>query len=198
MEQRGATLGSRQDRPVPVGVKVKAKIQRGEEYFRIPIPCTLEVTVLDVVRGDQCSDRLKADGVVPEAHKDEREYCLVHLRLGYSSSARGTNPPPPYVLETAQLKAASADGQLLYDAPYLEKQPQAHLTGLTLNIGETKEGWVVLEVPQAEKQPLLAFYQCMENGREGANRSALTAPLWFKLYRFDPAQIECSGVECRI
>ncbi len=192
--ERGRTiLGSRHDRPVPVGVTIKTMIER---QARNPSTVTynLEITVLEVLRGGEARDRIRAEGVSEDASKSGFEYLLARLRLKYYPKARGLSEYEPYMVEKNQFSAVSRDGNTEYELPPVAQQPKMQLIGLSISINKSIEGWIVLQVPLDEKEPLLSFDRDYTESR--LTLRTARGLLWFKLYHFDPMSIDASCVEC--
>ncbi len=187
---RSSILGSGQDRPVPIGVTIKTTIEHGD---RKPTPerFNLEITVLDAVRGKEALDRIKAEGVSDQAPKAGFEYVLVHIRFGYFRKARGQSAPPSYMLKDGTFTAASADGKVEYEPPSVVRQPQPQLVGVPFSVGDSREGWIFLEVPEKEKKPLMVFHRA-----HAASAYGVWTSVWFRLYEFDAMRIDSSCADC--
>jgi hypothetical protein len=190
MERGSTPLGSRHDRPAPVGVTVKTRIERGDRAPAV-VPYNLHITVLETVRGKAAWERVQGEGVSEGPPKSGFDYLLARIRFGYSCAARGRSEHPRYLLDKRQLVASSADGTIEYEIPPLARQPEPPLINVPFSEGDVKEGWVVLRVPEREKEPLLVFH------REYDNRYSIQGPVWLKLYQFDPMCIDGTCGECR-
>jgi hypothetical protein len=190
---RPSILGSRHDRPVPVGVTIKTMIVR---QARNPstVNYNLEITALEVLRGNDALVRIRKEGVTEEGPKSGFEYLMALLRFKYYPKARGLSEYEPYVVDHNQFHAVSQDGNKAYGLPHLNRQPEPRLIGATISINESLEGWIVLQVPLDEKEPLLSFDRdYIENRLTLRTARGL---LWFKLFHVDPMKIEDSCVEC--
>jgi hypothetical protein len=173
----GLTLGSRQDCPVPVGVTVKTKIELGDRYSA-PEIYSLEITLLEVVRGKEAWNRTEGEGVSDKLPKPGFEYVLVHIRFGFFSKARGFgHAHEAYRIGEGSFSATSADGKTQYEIPSVTRQPQPQLVGLSFLIGESREGWIIFQVPETEKRPLLSFHRDYAENVYGVWGS-----VWFQLY----------------
>jgi hypothetical protein len=175
-EKRDATLGSQPDHAAPVGVTVKAKIERGDRYSA-PEIYNLDITLLEVVRGKEGWERIKEQGVSDELPKAGYEYVLIRIGFGYFSKARGFgHAHEAYRIGNGSFSAVSADGKTEYEIPSVLRQPQPQLVGMSFSAGESREGWIVLQVPETEKEPLLSFR------REYAeNVYGVWGSVWFQL-----------------
>jgi hypothetical protein len=183
---RSPMLGSNHDHPVPVGVTMKVMTERGY---------VVEVTVLEIVRGKDAQERIIAKGVSDKLPKAGFEYVLARIKFGYFRKAKGMNDPDhAYRIAGSNFSATSADGKMEYETPSVLRQPQPQLIDTLTPPGEFREGWIVLQVPEDEKEPLLAFH------REYAHSNYVLLhqwrPVWFKLYNFDPMCINTSCTDC--
>lgn len=179
-------MGSSPDRPVPIGVPTKVTTERG--YF-------VEIRVLEIVRGKDARDRIKAKGMCDEPPKAGFEYVLARIRFGYSRKAKGFEEPSnAYVISEKGFSAASGDGKTEYEILSVLRQPQPQLIDTPIPLGTSREGWVILQVPEDEKEPLLAFH------REYAHSNYVLlhqwGPIWLKLHSFDPMGINSSCQDC--
>jgi hypothetical protein len=154
---RAANLGSRWDLAAPVGMTVKTKIERGDRYSA-PEVYHLEITVLDSLRGSNAIGHLKAEDVSPPPARAGFEYLLVYIRLGYFSKGRGFgHVKEPYVIEKDTFTATSADGKTPYAPPEIDRQPKEPLIGTAFSPGQSNSGRIIFQVPETEKNPLIAF-----------------------------------------
>jgi hypothetical protein len=83
----------------------------------------------------------------------------------------------PYVISKGQFFATSADGGNEYHNHSLTRHPEPELIGMDLSTGDSREGWVAFDVPEGEKQPLLAFQRYYEENVYG-----VWGLVWFKLF----------------
>ncbi len=189
-EKRGSILGSSPERPAPVGVTIRTTIEHGDAK---PTPETfkLEITVLDVVRGKAASDHIKAEAISDQLPKAGFEYVLAHIRFGYFRKARLPSAPPSYALHKGSFGAASAEGKTEYENPYVMRQPQPQLIDMPLSVGDSRQGWILLEVPEEERKPLLVFHR-----EHAASAYGIWKPVWFRLYSFDPMCIDGTCADC--
>jgi hypothetical protein len=170
-------LGSSQDRPAPMGVTVKTKIERGDRYSA-PEVYHLEVTLLEFVRGKDAWERIKAEGLSDRPPEAGFEYILARIRVGYYCKARGfKRAGEAYRIAAGQFVAVSPDGKTEYHVPTLQRQPQQELIEIPFSPGDSREGWVVLQAEENAEKPLLIFH------REYAeNVYGVWGPVWFQLY----------------
>jgi len=169
-------LGSSQEHPAPIGVTVKTKIERGDRYSA-PEIYNLEITLLRVMRGKEALERIRAQGVSDEPPKAGFEYVLVHIRFGYFSKARGFgHAHDAYHIDDSSFSTISEDGKTEYETPFIKRQPQPPLVGISCAVGESREGWIVLQVPAALKKPLLSFHR-----KHTENVYGVWGSVWFQL-----------------
>ena len=161
--------------PAAKGVTVKTKIERGDAYSA-PEIYDLDITLLEIVRGKEAWERIKAQGVLDEEPKTGFEYILARIQFGYSRRGRGLGSET-YRLTEGQFAAVSSDGKVEYKIPSALHQPQPQLIGSVFSAGESREGWIFLQVPKGEKKPMLIFKRENAEGIYGIWRS-----VWFQLY----------------
>lgn len=155
---------------------VKTKIERGDRYSA-PEIYNLEITLLEVIRGKEALDRIKVQSISDALPKVGFEYVLVRIRFGYFSKARGfEHAHEAYRIGDGSFSAMSADGDTEYAIPSVIRQPQPQLVGISFSAGESREGWIVLQVPETEKEPLLSFHRDYAENVYGVWGS-----VWFQL-----------------
>jgi hypothetical protein len=185
---RSGALGRDPQRPTPIGTTTKADTERGYG---------VEIAVMEVVRGREAEERIQIQGVAGSPPPVGFERILVRIRFTYFRKARGMpDAGNEYRITANNFESASVDGTTKYELPILTRQPEPELIGASIAPGETREGWIVLQVPSVEKQPLLSFH------RESAPSNYVLIhtwqPIWFKLFAFDPMQLEGPCGECRV
>jgi hypothetical protein len=168
--------GSSHSNPAPIGITVKTTVERGDSYSGAEL-CDLGITVLEVVRGKEAWERIKAQGVSKKPAKAGFEYLLARIRFFYSRRGSGFEESGTYSVSEGQFIIASADGMKEYEPPPVLKQPEPGLIDLPLHPDETREGWVVLQVPEKDKLALLVFKRQHVEAIYG-----LRGYVWFKLH----------------
>ncbi|MBN1848565.1 MAG: hypothetical protein JW932_08260 [Deltaproteobacteria bacterium] len=168
-------LGSSHLTPVPLGVSIKTKIERGDAYSA-PEIFDLEITVLEILRGQEAWDQVRDQGVTDGPLSSGFEYVLVRIGFGYYRRGRGFGETP-YTLTNGQFIAISSDGKTRYEMPSVFKQPEPGLMGESFIPGDSREGWVLLQVPRDEKQPRLVFNREYVEGVYG-----IWGFVWFELF----------------
>jgi hypothetical protein len=192
-ERGSSMLGSSQSRPAPVGVMIKTRIQLAGKQQPLFEMYNLSIAVLEILRGQEVWGRIKAEGVSDDPPKAGFDYVLARITFGYSRQSRVRSDAAPYAIKQGQFVAVSPDGKTEYETPPLIRQPQPQLIDVPFSAGDSREGWIVLQAPQGVKEPLLAFHR----EYSGDTRYAISGPVWFKLFKFDPMCIDSSCVECR-
>lgn len=190
---RRPILGSRHERPVPLGTPVKALIER---QARNPSTVTynLETTVLEILRGERARGHIQKADLADKDPDPGFEYLMARIRFKYAPKARGLPEYEPYEVQHIQFRACSHDGSTEYELPQLKRQPDPGLLGLVIAVNESREGWIIFQVPLEEKEPLLAFDRDATEGR--LTLKTARGLLWFKLYHFDPMNLDGDCVEC--
>ena len=159
-----------------VGETIKTTIERGDAYSA-PEIYDVEITLLEVVRGEDAWERIKAQGVSSETPKAGFEYVLARIGFRYSRRGKGLGDEA-YKLTEGQFIAVSADGQEEYEIPSVLQQPQPQLVDTLFHSGESREGWILMQVPEDEKKPLLVYKREHVEGVYGIWRH-----VWFQLYQ---------------
>lgn len=167
--------GTSSDNPAPIGVTVKTTVERGDAYMG-PRLYNVEITLLEILRGNQAWEQVKSSEVVKEPSKSGFEYILARLKFGFFRRARGLGEDT-YKLPDGQFIAASTDGKIEYENPPILKQPHPQLVDWLFKPGDIQEGWVVLQVPEDNKKPLLIFKRQHAEGVYG-----IWGYVWFQLY----------------
>jgi hypothetical protein len=167
--------GSSSTCPVPLGATAKTTVERGDAYLS-PEIYNVEITMLEVIRGEAARERIRSQGVNDKPPKTGYEYVLVRIKFGYYQRGRRQGGEA-YRLAEGQFAAVAADGKQEYELPAVLKQPQPPLTGRLFNPNETSEGWILLQVPKKEKEPRLIFKRKHIEGVYG-----IWGYVWFQLY----------------
>jgi hypothetical protein len=168
-------IGTSHSSPAPVGVTIKTAIERGEAYSA-PEIYNVEITLLEIVRGDEVGEREKFLSFLNEPPKSGFDYVLAHIRFGYFRRRRGMGGEV-YRLTKGQFAAISPDGKTEYEIPSLLSQPQPQLIDCVFSPGESRDGWILLQVPKDDKKPLLIFKRLNVEGVHG-----IWGHIWFQLY----------------
>ena len=173
--KQSSAPGSSYRSPASIGETVKTIIERGNVYLR-PKLYNVEITLLKVVRGEEAWRRIKAQGVSDQPPKAGFEYILAHFNFGYFLRTRG-GMDDSYILPENQFVATASDGVTEYEIPSVSQQPQPELVGYTFHPGESREGWILLQVPEDDKKPLLMYKRQHVEGMYG-----IWSYVWFQLF----------------
>lgn len=174
-DNSGPAPGSSYRSPAPVGVTVKTMIERGNAYL-VPKLYNVEISTLEVVRGEDAMERIKAQGVSNQPPKTDFEYILARINFGYFRKTKG-GEDEPYELPKGQFVAAAPDGVTEYEIPSILKHPQPALVSYTFYPGESREGWILFQVPKDDKKPLLIYKRQHVEGMYG-----IWSYVWFQLF----------------
>lgn len=171
-------MGSRLDQAAPIGATLKTKIERGDRYSA-PEVYHLEITVLDVLRGENALNRIRGEDVPPGMPQAGFEYLLVRIRFGYFSRGRGLGrQTKPYQIVEGTFACSSSDGKTEFEGVDPGGCPEPHLLNIRFVPGDVREGWILLQVPEKETRPLLIFKREYHENAYG-----FWAPAWFRLYQ---------------
>jgi hypothetical protein len=172
-DQSGA-VGFSPGNSAPVNKTVKKVIdmsgQSGSEDM--PTESTIkriEITVPEIVRGAKAWDMLKEASSENKEPESGYEYICARIKFGYFGEASSTTwfEEFEYLIKQAPWVAYASDGVTEYSTSANYIPPDPILRG-SIYEGDTREGWVALQVPISDKTPLLSYY---------------TESLWFKLYK---------------
>ena len=169
-------LGSSYSSPVPIGVTIKTTIERGDAYSA-PEIYNVEITLLEIVRGDDAWERTKIQGSLKELPKANFDLALARIKFAYLRRNRGMGGEA-YLLTRDQFAAISSDGKTEYEIPSVLNQPQPQLIECAFSPGESRDGWILLQVSKEDKKPLLIFKRQNIEGVHG-----IWGPMWFQLYQ---------------
>lgn len=172
-EDPSTALGSSYRSPAPIGVAIKTTIERGDAYSA-PEIYDVEITLMEIVRGKEAWERIRAQGVPDEPPKASFEYVLARINFGYYRRGRVVGGEV-YKLTEGQFAAVSPDGKTEYEIPSLLPQPQ--LIDCTFSPGESRDGWILLQVLEGDNKPLLVFKRQNVEGVHGIWRY-----VWFQIY----------------
>jgi len=188
---RGAAGGNSPGNAAAPGTGVRTTVERGHAYM-VPRLYNVEITLKEVVRGEAARER--AEKLASQPLKEGFEYVLALVSFGYFERGRvspqtaggaarqfvsfgGGSVDVTYTLAEGQFAAASSDGATEYPVPGVSRQPDPGLTGYEFHPGESREGWMLFQVPQNEPRPLLIFKREHVEGNYG-----IWGYVWFRLY----------------
>jgi len=157
--------GSLTQTAVPRGTMVRTIIERGDAYLA-PQLYNLDITLLEVLKGSEVARRIEEENVCDRAPVSGFEYVLAHLKFAYNRKVRGLGDEG-YKLVEGQFFTLLADTRQEFPLPGVLKQPEPPLIGVVFNPGESKQGWVLLQVPQNAQNVLLVFKRIHVEGMYG-------------------------------
>ncbi len=131
----------------------------------------VNVTLLEVLRGDKASERIKAASASNQPPKAGFEYILARVKFEFF--AKGAPGNCVHELRREEFAAFSADGQE-YEAAMIAP-PQPGLSA-KLNSGDSFEGWIAFQAPQGGNKALLRFVASVGSAVEQGGQ------VWFQLY----------------
>jgi hypothetical protein len=152
-----ATTDTRITTSIGTTAKFRIEVVKNEEelfeaeLLQIPIEIhTIEITVLEVMRGNKSWDMVKAADAANKAPDAGYEYLLARIKFVYSSGGSYT-----YALKQQYFKAYSSENKE-YAAPSIIL-PEPVFIGTVLQPGQTAEGWVPFIVDQNESKPVMLY-----------------------------------------
>jgi hypothetical protein len=135
------------------------------EFELIGDTFTAEITLVEVIRGDDAWDLISAANMFNDPPSSGFDYILARIRFHYLSCV----PPTDTEFDWFYFKSVSSQGQT-FDEPF-EVAPEPNLT--PVYPGATTEGWEVLTAKSDDPAPLLTF---------GTESGGPTSRVWFQLY----------------
>jgi hypothetical protein len=153
---------------VPIGVTITAPILLVDPRLEHGGPLDgistrihiINITVLEVVRGDKAWEMVKATNVSNKAADTGFEYLIARVKLDHVSG-----DTLPYTLNREIFVAYSSENKT-YTAPSIV-EPQPAFIGALLYVGQTANGWITYLVSQKDNKPAM-FYS--------------GSSTWFQLY----------------
>jgi hypothetical protein len=156
--------------PASVGVRLSGIVECGEGYTSHEL-YNMNITLLEVVRGDDAWERLRKADSANKPADPGFDYILARVKFEYY--ARGTPGLCVHEITPQQFTAFSADG---VDYPAANVSPPKPEMRGKLRSGESLEGWVAVLVPQTDPKPLLNYSADVGGAiLHGGGK-------WFKLY----------------
>jgi hypothetical protein len=156
---------------VPIGMSIKTQVECGERAGSME-PYDAKIAVLQVLRGKEALDRIKAAN--PSSQPPKAGFDYVVARVAFQMNA--ILAPGNKTFELArkmQFVALTADGNEQDPPLVTPPSPELHRT---VRSGEPAEGWIVLLVEQSNKKPVM-FFDPAAGGAMGGGKV-----LFFQLY----------------
>jgi hypothetical protein len=137
----------------PIGVARATKIVIGEGYVTDTDSVEVRITLLEVVRGKQAWELVKAANPLNKPPAPGFEYIVARIKFEFGEKGAIGNQKT-YAVRDEQFASVSEGGRQ-YESPSIV-QPKPALNG-RLYVGESIEGWVTFLVAVDDKKPLMSF-----------------------------------------
>jgi hypothetical protein len=167
----GVAQGESPTNAVPIGQSVKTRVECGAKAGSME-PYDATISVLQVVRGNEAWELIKAAGTSNKPPAADFEYLLVRIAFEMKAFLKPGNK----TFELARKKqfvALSADGNEHDPPSVIPPKPELHRM---VRASEAAEGWIVLSVEKANNKPLM-FFDPAAGGAMGGGKI-----LFFQLY----------------
>jgi len=166
-----AAQGQSPSNAAPVGFSIKTQVECGERAGSME-PYDAKISVLQVLRGKEAFERIKAANPSSQPPNAGSDYVLV--RVAFQMNA--VLAPGNKTFELArkmQFVALTANGSEQEPPSVSPPSPELHRI---VRSGEPAEGWIVLLVEQSNEKPVM-FFDPAAGGAMGGGRV-----LFFQLY----------------
>jgi hypothetical protein len=166
-----AAQGQSPSNAAPVGISINTQVECGERAGSME-PYDAKISVLQVLRGKEALDRIKAAN--PSSPPPKAGFDYVVARIAFQMNA--ILAPGNKTFELArkmQFVSLTSDGNEQDPALVSAPSPELHRT---VRSGEAAEGWIVLLVETGNKKPVM-FFDPAAGGAMGGGRV-----LFFQLY----------------
>jgi hypothetical protein len=155
----------------PIGTSIKTQVECGERAGSME-PYDAKIAVLQVLRGKEALDRIKATN--PSSQPPKAGFDYVVARLAFQMNAMLAPGNKTFELaRKMQFVALTADGNEQEPPSVSPPSPELHRI---VRSGESAEGWIVLLVEQSNKKPVM-FFDPAAGGAMGGGKV-----LFFQLY----------------
>jgi hypothetical protein len=170
---KAPATGNSPSNALPLGTSAKIPIIPG--YGPAPRIGDIQISLLEVSREKEAAARILSSGNKVEPLKAGFETVLLQVKAEYVSKGKDAREQT-YKMSEGQFMACSADGGAEYPVSPFPGRPEEELIGHTFTAGETREGWLICQLPKNDKTVLLVFR------RENVdNHWGLWSDVWFKL-----------------
>jgi hypothetical protein len=166
-----AAQGQSPSNAAPIGLSIKTQVECGERAGSME-PYDAKIAVLQVLRGKEAFERIKAANPSSQPPKAGFDYILARVAF----EMKAILAPGNKTFELArkmQFVALTLDGNEQDSPSVSPPSPDLHRI---VRSGEPAEGWIVLLVEQANKKPVM-FFDPAAGGAMGGGRV-----LFFQLY----------------
>jgi hypothetical protein len=167
-----AAQGQSPSNAAPVGLSIKTQVECGERAGSME-PYDAKIAVLQILRGKEAFERIKATNPSSQPPKAGFDYVLA--RVAFQMNA--ILAPGNKTFELArkmQFVTLTADGNEQEPPLVSPPSPELHRT---VRSGEPAEGWIVLLVEESNKKPVM-FFDPAAGGAMGGGKV-----LFFQLYQ---------------
>jgi hypothetical protein len=169
--ETAAAQGQTPSNAAPVGLSIKTQVECGERAGSME-PYDAKIAVLEVVRGKEAWERIKAANETNPPPRAGFDYILARIAF----EMKAILAPGNKTFELArkmQFVALTADGNEQDPPSVISPKPELHRI---VRSGELAEGWIVFLVEQANGKPVM-FFDPAAGGAMGGGRV-----LFFQLY----------------
>jgi hypothetical protein len=173
-DNKAPATGNSPSGAIPIGSAAKIPIIPG--FGPGPKIGNLLVSILEVIRGVEAEDRIQSRGIAVELLKSGFENLLLRVKAEYVRVGKGPREQP-YYLSQDHFLACSADSGTEFKVFPFSGQPDDSIIGQMFTQGDSREGWLICQVPKNELKPLLIFRR-----QNVDNVWGLWSDIWFKLY----------------
>jgi len=156
--------------PAAVGSRVRSMVELGSVYSNI---YDIAITVVETVRGDEATERLKS--AAPDNGMPVEGFEYILARIKFEHKGRYITDTLQFDLGNAPLQWVALSSELTEYPRVSVTVPESSLTGM-VKPGEFVEGWVAFAVDKTDKGPVMVF-DPDTGGATGRGRT-----LFFKLY----------------
>jgi hypothetical protein len=159
---------------LPLGAVAKIPIIPG--YGPGPRIGDIQLSLLEVLRDKEAAALVQSRRIQAAPLKTGFENVLLHIKAGYVRRGKDAREQT-YKMSEGQFVAYSADGGTEYQVLPVSEQPGENLIGHTFAPGESREGWLLCQLPQKEKKPFLVFSR-----GNVENVWGLWSDVWFQIF----------------
>jgi hypothetical protein len=166
-----AAQGLSPSNATPIGMSIKTQVECGERAGSME-PYDATIAVLQVLRGKEALDRIKAANPASQPPKAGFDYVVARVAF----QMKAILAPGNKTFELArkmQFVALRTDGNEQEPPLVSPPSPELHRK---VRSGESAEGWIVLLVEEANKKPVM-FFDPAAGGAMGGGKV-----LFFQLY----------------
>ncbi|MBN2336929.1 MAG: hypothetical protein JXP48_00195 [Acidobacteria bacterium] len=157
-------------KPAAIGSRVRSMVELGSVYSNI---YDIAITVVEIVRGREALERLRAADPDNPAPRAGMEYILARVR--FELKGRAVSDTLTFTLGEAPLEWVALSEDLTEYERVPVKVPAPPMAGI-VKPGGSVEGWVAFAVEEKDPKPVMVF-DPDTGGATGRGRT-----LFFRLY----------------